>query len=78
MRATFLSDDRVMLVYATGEILEWDPRPDAWEAYACEVAGRNLTRPEWDALFPGQAYRITCPQYPTGEEPAQSSATDAL
>ncbi len=77
-RARFLSDDRVMLVYATGEILEWDPRPDAWEAYACEVAGRNLTRPEWDALFPGQAYRITCPQYPTGEEPAQSSATDAL
>ena len=67
VRAQFLADDRVMLVYGTGEILEWDPRPDAWEAYACKVAGRNLSQAEWDDLFPGQAYRVTCPQYRAGE-----------
>ena len=44
VRASFLAGDRVLIVYDTGEILEWDPRPDAWEAYACKVAGRNLTR----------------------------------
>jgi hypothetical protein len=36
----------VLLAYDTGEIFEWDPRPDAWEAYACKVAGRNLTQAE--------------------------------
>ena len=67
VRARYLADDQVMLVYGTGEILEWDPRPDAWEAYACKVAGRNLGQAEWAELFPGQAYRVTCPQYPAGE-----------
>ena len=43
------------------------PAPDAWEAYACKVAGRNLTTAEWAELFPGQAYRVTCPDFPAGE-----------
>jgi WD40 repeat protein len=67
VRARFLADDWVMFVYGTGDILEWDPRPDAWEAHACKVAGRNFTRAEWDELFAGEAYRLTCPQYPAGE-----------
>jgi WD40 repeat protein len=66
LRARFITADRVMLAYGTGEILEWNPRPDAWEAYACKVAGRNLTKAEWDELFPGQVYRVTCPQNPSG------------
>ena len=57
---------RLLIVYDTGEIFEWDPRPDAWEAHACRVAGRNLTRAEWADLFPGERYRRTCPQYPAG------------
>ena len=67
VRASFLAGDRVLIVYDTGEILEWDPRPDTWEAYACKVAGRNLTAAEWAELFPGQAYRATCPDFPAGE-----------
>ena len=67
VRASFLAADRVLIVYDTGEIFEWDPRPDAWEAYACKVAGRNLTEAEWDELFPGQAYRVTCPDFTAGE-----------
>jgi hypothetical protein len=51
----------------TGDIIEWDPRPDAWQAYACKVADRNLTQAEWDELFSGEAYRVTCPRIPTGE-----------
>jgi WD40 repeat protein len=66
VRASFIDAERVLLVYDTGEIFEWDPRPDAWEAHACTVAGRNLTRAEWDELFPGESYRTTCLQYPAG------------
>ena len=66
VRASFLAPDRVVLAFDTGQIFEWDPRPDAWEAYACRVAGRNFTKAEWAELFPGQAYRTTCSQYPAG------------
>ncbi len=66
VRASFLGADRVLIVYDTGEVLEWDPRPQAWEAHACRVAGRNLTKAEWAELFPGQAYRRTCPDFAAG------------
>jgi WD40 repeat protein len=66
VRASFVAADRVVIVDDTGEIREWDPRPDSWEAYACKVAGRNLTKAEWVELFPGQAYRVTCPDFPAG------------
>ncbi len=67
LRASFLAIDRLLIFDDTGQIYEWDPRPDAWEAHACTVAGRNLTLTEWDELFPGQAYRTTCAEFPAGE-----------
>jgi WD40 repeat protein len=67
VRASFVAADRVLIVDDTGKILEWDPRPDASEAYACKVAGRNLTQSEWTELFPEQEYRVTCPEFPEGE-----------
>ena len=66
VRASFPAPDRVVLAFDTGQIFEWDPRPGAWEACACRVAGRNFTKVEWAELFPGQAYRTTCSQYPAG------------
>src|SRR5579884_1441277 len=33
----------------------------AWEAAACRVANRNLTRAEWQAFLPGRPYRRLCP-----------------
>ncbi len=66
MRASFVEADRVLLAYDTGEIFEWDPSPDSWEEYACAVAGRNLTKAEWEELFPGKGYRVTCPEFPAG------------
>lgn len=39
-----------------------------WPAIACDVAGRNLTRAEWDEFGPRTIeYRATCPQYPLDE-----------
>jgi hypothetical protein len=64
IRASYLANNRVMIVDDTGEIVEWDPRPDAWEAHACRVAGRNLTTAEWTELFPDASYHTTCPDPP--------------
>jgi WD40 repeat protein/DNA-binding SARP family transcriptional activator len=66
VRSTFVDEGRVLIYYNTGEIFEWDPRPDSWEAYACRVAGRNLSQAEWAELLPDRPYRSTCPDYPAG------------
>jgi hypothetical protein len=39
----------------------WDLDPERWVAGACRVAGRNLTREEWDAnLRDLSPYRTSC------------------
>jgi hypothetical protein len=38
-----------------------DTRFDRWTAFACTLAGRNLTPEEWRATFGEQPYRETCP-----------------
>jgi Tol biopolymer transport system component len=48
-------------------IFLWDLNPQNWIAKACEQAGRNLTRAEWEQFFPGEPYRQTCPQWPDGQ-----------
>jgi DNA-binding SARP family transcriptional activator/WD40 repeat protein len=46
-------------------VVSWDLDPEHWEAKACEVAGRNLTRAEWDKHIGGLApYHAICPQFP--------------
>jgi WD40 repeat protein len=66
VRGAYLAADRVLLVDDRGKFLEWDPRPDAWVDYACNVAGRNLTQAEWAEFFADQPYHATCPQFPEG------------
>jgi hypothetical protein len=66
VQAAFIGPTKVLFSYATGELFEWDTRGDAWEAEACAVAGRNLTRSEWAELLPRRPYRSTCPGLPTG------------
>jgi WD40 repeat protein len=66
VRASFLAPDRVMLVSDRGDVLEWDPRPESWEAYACSVAGRNLSQAEWAQFLPGRDYHATCAQFSPG------------
>jgi hypothetical protein len=46
-------------------VLVWDLDPQTWLEAACEVAGRNLTRTEWETNVGDLApYSATCPQYP--------------
>jgi DNA-binding SARP family transcriptional activator/WD40 repeat protein len=43
----------------------WDLDPAHWEEAACRLAGRNLTRQEWETNIGDLAnYRTTCPQFP--------------
>ena len=41
---------------------------DALRADACGMAGRNLTREEWNLYMPADAdYRATCEEWPIGD-----------
>ena len=44
----------------------WDFDPQRWEATACRLAGRNLTRAEWTQYLPGRTYHASCSQWPDG------------
>jgi WD40 repeat protein len=46
---------------ATGRVWLYPAALGGWEAYACQLAARNLTRAEWARLVPGQPYRRICP-----------------
>jgi WD40 repeat protein len=43
-----------------GREYRWDVRPSTWERQACAIAGRTLTRAEWDDALPGREYRPAC------------------
>jgi WD40 repeat protein len=34
--------------------------PDAWKRHACTIAGRELSRPEWQDALPDRRYRPVC------------------
>jgi WD40 repeat protein len=38
----------------------WDIQPRSWAQRACQVAGRTLTRAEWDDALPGRRYAPAC------------------
>ena len=59
--ARFTPDGRHLFVlHDTGEAERWEVDPDAWSRHACRVAGRELTRAEWDEFVPDQDYRSIC------------------
>jgi WD40 repeat protein len=43
-----------------GTSYRWDVRSSSWARFACEVAGRSLTRTEWSDLLPGRDYSPAC------------------
>jgi WD40 repeat protein len=62
----FSPEDRTLLTTGDdGKLILWDLLPATWEARACALAGRNLTRAEWTQFVQGD-YRRTCPQWPAG------------
>ncbi|MFL5852691.1 MAG: hypothetical protein ACJ77G_09445 [Solirubrobacteraceae bacterium] len=49
-----------LLVTELGDALEWPLDRASLQRFACQVAGRSLTREEWAAVLPNQPYRRVC------------------
>ena len=47
-------------LYDNGRGYLWDVRPQSWARRACEVAGRTLTRAEWQTALPERDYAPAC------------------
>jgi hypothetical protein len=45
-------------------VILWDVSFESWEARACRIANRNLTREEWGQFMGDEPYRKTCPDLP--------------
>jgi hypothetical protein len=55
-----LGGTHVAAVYDGGRGYLWDLRPSSWARRACAVAGRTLTRLEWQAALPDRPYAPAC------------------
>jgi WD40 repeat protein len=61
----YLTEDGRSLVVNGEPATLWDIDPASWRAKACVVAGRNLTRLEWQRYMPpDEPYRAVCPGVP--------------
>jgi WD40 repeat protein len=58
--AFLLGSTHLAAIYDGGRGYLWDLRPNAWERRACAVAGRPLTRAEWNEALPGRSYEPAC------------------
>jgi hypothetical protein len=65
IRIEWSADGSLLTIPGDDRVTLWNFDTDSWPEIACETAGRNLTRKEWDAFGPriGE-YRATCPQFP--------------
>jgi WD40 repeat protein len=60
--AEYLPDNHNLVVAnRDGTVYTWDTKLEPWIAFACGVAGRNLTEAEWRDAFPDRGYHPTCP-----------------
>jgi WD40 repeat protein/DNA-binding SARP family transcriptional activator len=63
---TYLPDSSGLLVAGVdGTTWTVDTRLSSWVDRACAIAGRNLTRDEWQDVYPDRPYEATCPQWPS-------------
>ncbi len=59
--ARFTPDgSHLIVVYGDGTGYVWPTTVSAWIAHACTVAGRNLTREEWQRYVPHRPYGRVC------------------
>ena len=67
--ATVSADGSYALIGEVGQrIVRIELSRSKWLDMACKIAGRNLTRTEWDRYFGTVApYHATCAQYPPGK-----------
>ena len=52
---------QLLLAGAANHQMLWDVDQDSWQAQACRIANRNLTRDEWLYYLGNEPYRPTCP-----------------
>ena len=58
--AAFSADgSRLIVAHDRGGYV-WDVRRSAWDRHACDVAGRRLTRSEWEDALPDRDYAPAC------------------
>jgi WD40 repeat protein len=50
----------VIAAQDNGRAVRWDIRPASLAKHACDVAGRRLTRAEWNEFLPGRDYDPAC------------------
>lgn len=62
--ATATSEVLPLVTTTTEAVRVWNLDTSTWPDLACRVAGRNMTKAEWDQFGPRDTdYRATCPQY---------------
>ena len=52
--------DELVILSDQEWVMNYPMDPSVWLREACAVAGRDLTRAEWDRYLPGREYRPTC------------------
>ena len=57
----FTGEDHVTLASYDGRVYQWDTDFEHTLAFACQMAGRNLTPSEWERALPDLRYEETCP-----------------
>jgi hypothetical protein len=50
-----------LVITEPGSATVWPTDRPTLQRFACQVAGRNLTRDEWNDLLPTRPYRQLCP-----------------
>jgi hypothetical protein len=50
-----------LLINYVGTATDWPINLGAWESYACQVAGRDITPEEWANVLPHRPYEHVCP-----------------
>jgi WD40 repeat protein len=54
------SGGRLVTLADNGHGYLWDVRPQSWARRVCEIAGRTLTRAEWNNALPERPYAPAC------------------
>ena len=52
--------DEVAVLANRNWVMSYPVTPSAWLREVCTIAGRDLTRAEWERHLPGREYRATC------------------
>ena len=52
--------DGRLLLFEQDIVVEWPTDTRTLKRSACQIAGRDLTREEWNQLLPNRPYRRVC------------------